>query len=115
MPEVKRLFSGCGFTEETPVYCDHDFEAVRQLRINRIMAVMMRKGPNSIKAGIEYLNKEWTIFYTETSTNIDFEKKRYMWERDPITTKPTNVPIDQFNHHMDAIRAAMYTRYMKHR
>lgn len=113
MPGVKKLFSGCGFTSETPVYCDHDFEAVRQLRIHKIMAIMMRKGPNSIKAGIEYLNREWEVFYTDASTNIDYEKKRYMWDRDPITGKSTNEPVDQFNHHMDAIRAGMYTRYMR--
>lgn len=115
MPDLKKIFSGCGATAETTIYCDHDFEAVRQLRINKINAIMMRKGPNSIKAGIDFLNKEWQIFYTDTSLNIDYEKKRYMWERDPISGKPTNVPIDQFNHHMDAIRAGLYTRYMRTR
>src|SRR5690606_4975348 len=113
MPNVRKLFKGCGFTSETPVYCDHDFEAVRQLRINKINAEMMRKGPNSIKAGIDFLNKEWTVFYTDTSEHIDYEKKRYKWEVDPLTGKPTNIPVDQFNHFMDAIRAAVYTRYMR--
>lgn len=124
MPDIKRLFYGCGFSEETPVYCDYDFEAVRQLRKDdavlrkefkkgTLMAIMAKKGPGSVKAGIHLLNKEWQVFFTETSENIDFERKRYMWELDPVTKKPTNEPVDQFNHHMDAIRIGHYSRYSR--
>lgn len=124
MPKVKELFYECGFTEETPVYCEHDFEAVRQLRSHdkelykkykrgSLSAQMAKKGPNSVKAGILMLNKEWAVYFTESSENILYEKKRYMWEVDPITGKPINEPVDAFNHFMDAIRYGMYTRYSK--
>lgn len=113
MPELKKLYTSVGFTSETPVYCDHDHEAVRQLRINKIMAMFAKKGPHSVKAGIHLLNKEWTIHFTEVSENIAYERKRYMWEKDPMTGKPTNTPIDAFNHFMDAIRIGMYTKYSR--
>lgn len=122
MPDVKKLFYGCGFSDERPVYCDHDFEGIRQLRnfdkemkkefgYGTINAIASRKGPGSVNAGIHLLNSEWKVYFTDVSENILYEKKRYMWELDPTTKKPTNTPIDQHNHHMDAIRSGMYTRY----
>lgn len=108
--ELRELYRGCGFTSETPVYCDHDHEMIRQLRLIDVMAIQSKKGPDSVKAGILMLKKDYEVFYTDTSPNIHAEKQRYMWLRDPVTGKPTNEPIDQFNHAMDAIRAGVYTR-----
>jgi phage terminase large subunit len=124
MPDVKKLFYGCGFSEDRPVYCEHDFEAIRQLRKTDrdlqqqfgksvINAIPARKGSGSVNAGILMLNKEWTIYFTDVSEHILFEKKRYIWETDPTTKKPTNVPVDQFNHTTDAVRYGFFTRYGK--
>lgn len=123
MPAVKELFKNCKhehdnkvlcpFNSETPIYCDKDFEAARQLRKINMLAIPVHKPPGSVKAGINFLNTEWDVSYTDVSENITFELKRYMWEKDPISGKSLNVPIDAFNHHPDAIRAGLYTRYLK--
>jgi phage terminase large subunit len=69
-----------------------------------------RKGPGSIKAGIEKL-KEFNVFFV--GDNIEFERQRYMWQMDKDTGKPTNVPIDQFNHSLDAIRLAVMSAFWR--
>lgn len=123
MPAIKELFKECGknlscndfkgLTSETPIYCDRDQESTRQLRKLNMLAIMTHKPPGSVKAGIHFLNSEWDIFFTDVSENIAFEQKRYMWEKDPDTGRSLNEPIDAFNHHCDAIRAGLYTRYLK--
>lgn len=123
MPAIKELFKNCKhnvdgklicpFTSETPIYCDRDFESTRQLRKIGMLAISTHKPPGSVKAGIHFLNSEWDIYYTDVSENIAFELKRYMWEKDPVSGKTLNEPIDAFNHHPDAIRAGLYTRYLK--
>ena len=76
------------------------------------MAVAARKGQGSINAGISKV-KEYEIYYTESSKNIDFERKRYMWMTDPDTGKSINTPIDKDNHLLDAIRYAIYTHFYR--
>lgn len=110
--QIKVLYKSVGFKSETPIYCEHDGDMIRQLRTINMMAIAARKGAGSIKAGILKL-KEYEVFYTASSKNIHEERGRYMWMKDPDTGKPTNEPIDQFNHLMDAIRYGAYTRFYR--
>lgn len=109
---IKQLLWANGFNQDTPMYCEHDPDQVAQLRRLQVLALPARKGPGSINSGILKL-KEYNVFYTESSTNIAEEKKRYVWIKNPDTGKPTNTPIDQFNHLMDATRYGVYTHYFK--
>ena len=60
------------------------------------------KWKDSVKFGIDVL-KQYTIKVTATSTNLIKEKKKYKWAVDK-NWKATNIPIDKFNHLMDATR-----------
>lgn len=65
------------------------------------------KGPDSIRAGIDMLlSKE--IFYVEGDENLDREIQEYKWALDR-NKEPTNDPVDDFNHYMDAIRYGVWT------
>lgn len=110
--QILDVFRAVDFTEERqePIYCEHDGDMIRQLRQLGLYTVPARKGPGSIKAGILKMN-EYNIFYTASSKNIDYERKRYMWLKDPDTGKALNEPIDQFNHLLDACRYAIYTHF----
>ncbi len=110
--QLKSLYTSSGFTADDPIYCEHDPEMIRQLRGLELMAIAARKGQGSIKAGISKVN-EYEIYYTESSKNIDFERKRYMWMVDPDNGKPTNTPIDKDNHLMDAVKYAIYTHFYR--
>lgn len=101
-----------GYSEEETVYCEHDPDQIRQLRRLDIMAVAARKGPGSIKAGIQKL-KEYNVFYTDTSKGLKEEQKRYMWEEDKETGKPTNVPKEGWDHAFDATRYGVYSHFYR--
>lgn len=60
------------------------------------------KGPDSIKNGIDILNR-YQINVTKRSLNLIRELRNYKWKTD-VDGKPMNVPIDKFNHAIDAVR-----------
>lgn len=80
---------------------------VRDAGINVIPAV---KGKDSVNAGISLL-KEYTVHYTKRSLNIKKEKNNYSWIMQGGDN--TNIPIDAWNHSIDAVRMAVYTKYAK--
>jgi phage terminase large subunit len=110
--QLKQLYTAQKFTGDDPIYCEHDGDMIRQLRQLGLLAIAARKGPGSINAGILKVN-EYEVFYTASSKNIDFERKRYMFLKDPVTGKFLNTPIDLDNHHMDEIRMGVYTHYYR--
>ena len=60
------------------------------------------KGQDSVNASIAKL-QEYEIYITEDSTNLINEFRNYCWLQDK-TGKSTNVPIDAYNHGIDALR-----------
>lgn len=111
---INQTYLSHNFQEENTIYCEHDPDQVVQLQNqeSNLSYEPARKGPGSIKAGILKL-KEYKVYYTASSTNIDYERKRYMWKLNPDTGKPTNTPIDAFNHIIDAARYGVYTHYYR--
>ena len=59
------------------------------------------KGKGSVDHGIQTL-KQYKINVTSRSTNTIKELRNYKWKEK--NGKPTNVPVDKFNHAMDALR-----------
>ena len=108
--QLKQIFELNGFTENTTIYTEHDPDMVSQLRGLGLYCLPANKGKGSINAGISKL-KEYNVYYTSSSKNLAEERKRYMWVKDKITGKPTNSPIDTYNHLLDAIRYAVYTHF----
>ena len=64
------------------------------------------KGPDSVRAGIK-LMQDFTIFVDPNSHNIVKEFNNYIWN-----DKKSNVPVDNYNHIIDAIRYVVF--YQKH-
>ena len=85
---------------------------IAQMRRLGLIALPARKGQGSINAGILKL-KEYKVFYTASSSNIDNERKRYVWLTDKSTGKNTNIPIDEWNHVLDASRYAVYSHFYR--
>jgi len=110
--QIYSLYTANEFNDEVPIYCEHDGDMIRQLRSLELLAIAARKGAGSINAGIMKV-KEYNIFITASSKNIEFERSKYMWVINPETGKPTNTPIDKNNHLMDAIRYGIYTHYYR--
>jgi hypothetical protein len=66
------------------------------------------KGPGSVNAGIQKLN-EYRVHYTRRSLNIKREIRNYQWIM--AGGVATNTPIDAYNHALDAVRSAVFTKY----
>ncbi len=109
--QMKAIFDANGFDGQT-IFCEHDPDQVAQLRRLQLRTVLARKGQGSVNAGILKL-KEYKVFYTESSKNLHIEKTKYMWEIDEDTGKPTNTPIDAFNHLIDACRYGVYSQFYR--
>lgn len=112
MYDVKQLMDINGFNNEVITYCDHAPLNVAELRRLGANVGMAHKPQGSVKAGILLL-KTMNVYYTESSKNLREELKKYVWIKDKSTGDSTNVPIDKFNHAIDATRYAFYTHYFR--
>ncbi len=108
--QMKQIFEANGFDANTQIHCEHDPDNIAQLRRLGLRVSPARKGQGSINAGIMKL-KEYKVFYTASSKNLEIEKQKYMWDIDKETGKSTNVPVDAYNHLIDSIRYGVYTQY----
>jgi len=98
-----------GVSENTITYADNaEPKSIEEIRLEGRNIEPTVKGQDSIKAGIDMLlDKE--VYYTESSVNIAREVQEYIWTLDR-NKEPTNEPIDKFNHAIDAVRGAIFTK-----
>ena len=75
------------------------------LRRMNLRIVDSVKGPDSIRAGINYI-QEYRIIVHPNCKNTIAELSTYAWEKDR-QGKPTGKPVDKDNHLMDALRYAI--------
>ena len=68
------------------------------------------KGPDSIRAGISKI-RQYKIRVTSRSRNLIRELKNYRWKMDKDGNS-LNVPIDNFNHGLDAVRYVVMNKTM---
>ncbi len=82
-----------------------DPRLIAELKLSGLNVRPAEKGPDSIIAGIDKL-KTKKLYVTKRSVNIIRELRNYAWETGK-DGKPTNKPIDAFNHGIDAMRYAI--------
>ena len=68
------------------------------------------KGPDSIRAGISKI-RQYKIKVTSRSRNLIRELKNYRWKMDKDGNS-LNVPIDNFNHGLDAVRYVVMNKLL---
>lgn len=76
---------------------------LKRLGLRRIKA--SKKGPDSIKAGIQFI-QGYKIIIHPRCVNFITEISNYQWDEDKFGNK-INKPVDDFNHLMDAMRYAL--------
>lgn len=77
-------------------------EEVRQFGIQRIRPA--KKGPDSVRAGIQKL-QDYHIYVHPRCCNTLVEFNNYVWDKDK-DGRVLNIPMDSYNHAMDAFRYA---------
>lgn len=97
-----------GIKEYDDVYCDSaEPKSIQELYDMGINAKPAEKGPDSVRAGIDFLLQQ-KIHIIDGSEKISREARSYCRKQD----KDGNylpIPVDSNNHAMDAIRYAIYT------
>ena len=79
-------------------------DRLRQLGLQRLTPAI--KGPDSIRNGIDFIQGYHLIIHPKC-VNFITEISNYTWDTDKKTGEKINVPIDDFNHLMDAMRYAL--------
>lgn len=91
-----------------PMYWDSaEPKSIRELIQKGVYAKEAIKGPDSVRAGIDFL-KTQKIHILEDSTHIIQEHNSYVWKTDK-DGNALNEPLKMFDHSMDAIRYGIYT------
>jgi phage terminase large subunit len=99
-----------GYEQGEIVWCDHIPSKIEDLRRSGIFALPAIKGPGSIIAGIDKV-KEYTVHYIGDNIHAEYTSYQKMAYGDFIT----NVPVDENNHSMDAIRYGLLSRFFHNR
>ena len=79
-----------------------DPRLIQEIANAGILIYPVMKGSGSVLAGIDKM-KTFRIHVTRHSVNLINELRNYTWERDKAGNF-VNVPIDAFNHAIDAVR-----------
>jgi len=105
---IARRLEDLGVSRSVPIYADSaEPKSIEEIRLENWNILPCRKGADSIRKRIDTLY-EHTVAYTEGSTNISREAQEYRWALDQ-NKEPTNKPIDEYNHAIDALGYAVDT------
>lgn len=93
-----------GYSKEIIVADSAEKKSIDEIRKYGIARIKpAKKGKDSIVNGIQLL-KQYKIFVHPKCVNTIEELKNYAWKKDKITKEYINVPIDMYNHALDAMR-----------
>lgn len=108
-PQIAVTLKDRGVRSDEPSYWDSaEPKSIKELQTNGIYAQPAIKGPDSVRAGIDFLQSQH-IHIIEGSVNIIKEHNSYIWKKDSRTGESIKVPISINNHFMDAIRYGIYS------
>jgi len=97
-------------SKSTPIYADSaEPKSIQDLVGAGYNVIAVDKGPGSIKAGIDTMQR-YVSYITEDSIDGIKEKNNYKWKEDS-SGNATNEPIDMWNHFWDAARYGVFMAF----
>ena len=101
----REIYQLCKEFGSVPVIADSsEPKSIHELHGYGLNVHPARKGPDSVRAGIQYLQSK-PLLVTSSSANLIKELRNYKWREDK-NGKVLNEPVDMFNHTLDAMRYA---------
>lgn len=103
---IAREVIGAGYGKEKITADSAEPKSIDRLRtlgLSHIRAA--RKGRDSINSGVDFIRGFHIIIHPKC-VNFITEISNYVWEKDKISGRTLNIPADDFNHLMDAMRYA---------
>ncbi len=91
------------------IYCDSaEPKSIKEVSLGGFRTLPTKKGKDSIVYGIQLMLGE-KFLVTKNSRNLIMELNRYSWKIDRSGV-PINIPIDNYNHGIDAVRYVFQTK-----
>ena len=109
--DLAHFFKAGGYGQVLTYADSSEPKSIEELRRQSVLIKAATKGQGSVNAGISLL-KEFEIYVSRESLNLQKEYSGYYWEELKDGTI-INKPVDKNNHLMDAIRYAVYSQYSK--
>jgi len=81
-------------------------KSIDEIKLHGVNIIPATKGSGSVNQGIQFV-KDQKISVTKRSVNILNEYENYAWDVDKLTGESKNIPIDKYNHALDAVRYAL--------
>ena len=105
--QIFKEISNMGYSKEKIIADSAEPKSISRLReLGLYRTRAARKGRDSVNNGIDYI-QGFKILIHPKCVNFLTEISNYTWDVDKKTGKKINVPIDDFNHLMDAMRYAL--------
>lgn len=102
-PMIAQVLESLGISSDTPIIADcAEPKSIREIASFGWQVEPAQKGRDSVNTGISILNR-YKKHITQRSTNIINEYRNYRWHTDDFGN-PTNMPVDKYNHAVDAQR-----------
>lgn len=105
--EIAHRITSAGYAKERITADSAEPKSINRLyELGVVHIRASKKGKDSIRHGIDFI-QDYKIFVHPRCVNFITEISNYTWDKDTKTGRPTNRPIDDFNHLMDAMRYAL--------
>lgn len=105
--EIANVIKQLGYSKEVITADSAEQKSIAELRrlnIDRIRDA--KKGPDSVIQGIQFLS-QFELIVDERCVKLIEELENYTWQKDKKTNEYKNVPVDSYNHVLDAARYAV--------
>jgi phage terminase large subunit len=104
--DIDRKMKDIGVRSHEDIWADSaEPKSITELSLMGYSIFAVEKGADSVIFGLN-LMKQYTIAITDRSTNLKKEFRKYIWKKDR-NGKSLNIPIDSWNHGIDAARYAV--------
>lgn len=105
--QIKFHITQKGYVKKLITADSEDPRTINELKLLGLKMEPAIKGQNSVLHGIQKI-QDYKIIIHPRCTNTIIEANNYVWDTDRKTGRTINVPIDDFNHIMDALRYATH-------
>ena len=103
--KIAETITAMGYGKERITADSAEPKSIDELQTLHLHVQGARKGKDSVNNGIQWI-QELEIIIHPRCVNFLTEISNYQWDKDKFG-KTLNVPIDDFNHLMDAMRYAL--------
>lgn len=108
--EIYKKISKMGYSKEVIIADNAEPKSIDELKkIGLVRIKPAIKGKDSLLQGIQKL-QQYKIYIHPSCTEIKEEFENYTWRKDKKTGEYVNIPIDKFNHGLDALRYGVNTK-----